>query len=139
MKKTLKSMVMLLSVATAVTLVSCGGNSNGNSPSHYSEPQQAETRGSSYTFSDGEGTQWTLKVDGSKVELSGNGNTYYGSFMIGSKSINFSESLYLTSNNAITTRMTGKIFHYPTLCNGYLYFTNIAADAGDPNQRFELR
>ena len=138
MKKTLKSMVMLLSVATAVTLVSCGGNSNGNSQSHYSEPQQTETRGSSYTFSDGEGTQWTLKVDGSKVELSGNGNTYYGSKVFGCETIHFSKNLYITANNAITTRMTGQIFD-PEIHGNYLYYTILAANANDPTQRFELR
>lgn len=43
-------MVMLLSVATAVTIVSCGGNSNGNSGRQYQETQETETRGKTYNF-----------------------------------------------------------------------------------------
>ena len=138
MKTTIKSMVMLLSVATAVTLTSCGGNSNSNSGSQYQETQETETRGKTYSFCDGEGTQWTLKVDGSNVELSGNGNTYYGSKTFGCETIHFSKHLYITANNAITTSMTGQIFD-PEIHGNYLYYTILAANANDPTQRFELR
>lgn len=136
MKRTIKSMVMLLSVATALTFVSCGGNSNGNSQTQYPEPRQTETRGNTHTFTDGEGTQWTLKVEGSNVELSGNGNTYYGSKRY--SLITFSKHLYITANNAITTIFTGHIFQ-PKIKGNYLYYDLFAADADDPTQRFELR
>lgn len=133
-------MAMLFSVATAVTLVSCGGNSDNNSYNQYQEPQETETNVKTYSFTDGGGYSYTLTVDGEKVVLSGNGNTYYGSFSFaGSESIRFSEVLYLTDNNILTSNPTGKPFHLPTLKNGYLYFSNTAAKAEDPTKRFELR
>lgn len=141
MKITLKPIVLLLTIATALSIISCGGNTNNTIDyQNVSENNDAPKDANTFYFTDGGGCSYTLTVDGEKIVLSGNGNTYYGSSMIlgGAKRISFSEVLWLTPNNTITTSPTAKPFK-PHMKDGALYFSYTAAKAEDPNNCFALR
>ena len=167
MKTTSKPFAILFGVATTIAFVSCGGNSNNKPNGVYQEPQQQETPSNNnsssvsndnqdefvgtFRFNDGGGSTYTLSVNSDEtVTLSGNGNTFYGSWdkrtskYAGYTAVNFSQPYpYTTPNKAITTENTlldgGKQLSYVAVKDGYLYFTASDAKSKNPNNRIAIR
>ena len=167
MKKTLKQIVILVAGSTIISFSSCNYPSTVSDMQEEGTPAQASTNNAissssssndsqdefvgTFRFTDGGGSSYTLSVKSDEtVTLSGNGNTFYGSWdkrtakYTGYATLFFSNPTpNVTSDKVVTKEHTllygGASLNYSAVKNGYLYFSADDAKANNPNNRIAIR
>ena len=167
MKISLKMIGVLMIGATIISFSSCSypntvsdmqeeespaqnPTNNAISSSSSSNENQDKFAGT-FRFTDGGGSSYTLTIKSDEtVTLSGNGNTFYGSWdkrtanYAGYATLIFTNPTpNVTSDKVVTKEHTllygGASLNYSAVKDGYLYFSADDAKANNPNNRISLR